>query len=214
MSSTYRILCLTHDPAIIIDTPDDWNRPEPAEEAIQAGLAEHPHCDLVIGRYSYPLVELGCPATRDQPANLPCCHGSTQWTGKDWLLLLAAAYQSDDPAVRQAVKDGGHYCLPPERLNRLRHELGITDTPSPPSAPTPPQPITCNATWRHPDTGNNTIHCTLTTAEGHRPGTDTDHLGPTVETEPDARWAWNDSVNEATPHRPSVGDRSGPNSRA
>jgi hypothetical protein len=80
----------------------------------------------MIGRYSYPLVALGCPPTRDQPAKLRCCHGGTKWTDKEWLLLLAAAYQSEDPAVQQAVKDGYHHCLPWERLKRLRAELGIT----------------------------------------------------------------------------------------
>ncbi|MEU0207381.1 hypothetical protein [Streptomyces canus] len=125
MSSTYRILCLSHDPAITIDTPD-WNRPEPAETAIREGVDGHHTCDLMIGRYSYPLVGLGCPPTRDQPATMPCCHGVTMWTDKEWLLLLAASYQSDDPDVRKAVERGSHHCLPWERLRRLRVELDIT----------------------------------------------------------------------------------------
>lgn len=125
MSSTYRILCLSHDPAIVVDTPD-WNRPEQAEEAIHAVIAGHEGCDLMIGRYSYPLVELGCPPTRDQPVKLHCCHGSTLWTDKDWLLLLAAAYQSSDPGVLKAVGELRRSCLPWERLRRLRVELGVT----------------------------------------------------------------------------------------
>ena len=56
MSSTYRVLCLSHDPAIV--AADDYQRPETAEAAITEGIAEHAGCDLVIGRYSYPLVEL------------------------------------------------------------------------------------------------------------------------------------------------------------
>ncbi|MFJ8727787.1 hypothetical protein [Streptomyces sp. NPDC093269] len=124
MSSTYRILCLSHDPALTIDTPD-YNRPEQAEEAIRAGIDGHTTCDLAIGRYSYPLVDLGCPASRDQPAQLRCHHGSTIWTDKDWLLLLAAAYQSDDPTMQQAIKAGHHDCLPWERLQRLRNELDL-----------------------------------------------------------------------------------------
>lgn len=125
MSSIYRILCLSHDPAITIDTPD-WNRPEPAETAIRDGIDGHATCDLAIGRYSYPLVAFGCPPSRDQPAKLRCCHGSTSWTDKEWLLLLAAAYQSDDPAMQKAIKDGYHGCLPWPRLQRLWVELGIT----------------------------------------------------------------------------------------
>lgn len=129
MSSTYPILCLSHDPAIIAHDPG-WNRPEQAEEAIRAGVQGHEDCDLMIGRYSYPLVELGCPATCKY-------HGHTEWTDREWLILLAAAYQSDDPAVRQAAKDGHHHCLSWDRLRRLRVELGITVAePEPDEKPT------------------------------------------------------------------------------
>ncbi|MEU8756243.1 hypothetical protein AB0C88_37725 [Streptomyces chartreusis] len=125
MSSTYSVLCLSHDPAIIVHDPG-YNRPEQAEAAVRDGVTGHEHCDLMIGRYSYPLVELGCPATRDQPAQLRCCHSGTSWTDKDWLLLLTAAYQSTDPTVLEAIKAGYHGCLPWERLSRLRIELGVT----------------------------------------------------------------------------------------
>jgi hypothetical protein len=130
VSSTYRILCLSHDPALVIDTPD-WNRPEPAEAAIRDGIDGHRACDLMIGRYSYPLVGLGCPPSRDQPATMPCCHGITMWTDKDWLLLLAASYQSDDPDMRKAIERGSHQCLPWERLRRLRVELDVELRESP-----------------------------------------------------------------------------------
>lgn len=125
MSSNYRVLCLSHDPAIIA-RDHDFNRPEQAEAAIRDGIEGHEHCDLAIGRYSYPLVEFGCPATRDQSTKPRCIHSITMWTEKGWLLLLAAAYQSDDPEVRQAAADGRHHCLPWERLQRLRVELDIT----------------------------------------------------------------------------------------
>lgn len=134
MSSAYRILCLSHDPAIVVNDPG-YQRAEDAEAAIRDRPegAAHSHCDLVIGRYSYPLVEVGCPRSADQPEHLRpgvlrCYHGSTMWTSKEWLLLLGAAYQSDDPAVREAVKAGNYSCLPWERLRRLRVELGITVT--------------------------------------------------------------------------------------
>lgn len=130
MSSTYSVLCLSHDPAIIVHDPG-YNRPEQAEAAIHNGINGHEQCDLMIGRYSSPLVELGCPRSADQPEHLRpgvlrCYHGSTMWTDSEWLRLLAAAYQSNDPDVRQAVKDGRHACLSWERLRRLRVELGIT----------------------------------------------------------------------------------------
>lgn len=130
MSSNYSVLCLSHDPAIIVHDPG-YNRPEQAEAAIRDGVTGHEGCDLMIGRFSYPLVEVGCPRSADRPESLRpsvlrCYHGITMWTDKEWLLLLAAAYQSTDPAVQEAVKAGHHRCLPWERLRRLRVELGIT----------------------------------------------------------------------------------------
>ncbi|MGW0566109.1 hypothetical protein [Streptomyces tauricus] len=122
MSSNYLVLCLSHDPAIVA-FDGDFNQPEMAEEKIREGIEGHTGCDLAIGRYSYPLVELGCPASRDQPANLTCCHGSTVWTQKEWLVLLAAAYQATDPAVTAAVGAHRRPCLPWDRLRRLRDEL-------------------------------------------------------------------------------------------
>jgi hypothetical protein len=77
VSSTYRVLCLSHDPAIV--AADDFQRPEQAEEAIRDGMTNgHEHCDLMIGRYSYPLVDgdgagenLGFLAMTDMPEPTP-----------------------------------------------------------------------------------------------------------------------------------------------
>lgn len=121
MSSTYRILCLSHDPAT---EAGEYSTPEAAEAAIAEGLPGHPDCHLMIGRYSYPLVELGCPPSRHQPAKLRCVHGNTKWVDSDWLRLLAAAYRSSDPAVQQASRVGRHLCLSSDLLSRLRLELG------------------------------------------------------------------------------------------
>jgi hypothetical protein len=124
VSSNYSVLCLSHDPG--------FNRPEQAEAAIADGVTDHADCDLMIGRYSYPLIELGCPATRGRSTppranGITCCHGSTDWTDRDWLWILAAAYQSPDPGMRAAVEKGHtRQCLPWERLRRLRNELNFT----------------------------------------------------------------------------------------
>jgi hypothetical protein len=131
VSSNYSVLCLSHDPAIIVHDPG-YNRPEQAEAAIRDGINGHESCDLMIGRYSYPLVELGCPAAPGRPERLrpsvvTCYHGDTAWIDRDWLWILAAAYQSPDPDLRAAIEKGHRQqCLPWERLRRLRVELGIT----------------------------------------------------------------------------------------
>lgn len=119
MSSAYRVLCLSHDPAIVASDPG-YHRREQAEEAIRVGVEEHRDCDLLIGRFSYPLVEVGCPP---RPS---CHHGGTEWVDSDWLRLLAAAYQSQDEAVRAATRQSEFRCWSWERLRRLRDELGIT----------------------------------------------------------------------------------------
>lgn len=128
MSSTYGVLCLSHDPAIT--AAYDYGSHENAAQAIAEGIEDHEHCDLLIGRYSAALVEAGCPRSKDQPANLRCCHGGTVWADADVLRLLAAAYQSQDEAVRSATKRFEFRCWSPERLRKLRRELGI-DEPSP-----------------------------------------------------------------------------------
>lgn len=124
MSSTYRILCLSHDPAT---AEGEYVTAEEALTAIAEGLPTHPNCDLMVGRYSYPLVEVGCPPTKHQPANLACVHGGTAWTGSAWLRLLLAALQSSDLDVLAVATGGRHTCFPWERLHRLRGELGAED---------------------------------------------------------------------------------------
>lgn len=126
MSSVYSVLCLSHDPAIT--AAYDCGSPENAAQAITEGIDGHEHCDLLIGRFSYPLVEAGCPCSKDQPVNFRCHHGGTVWADADWLRLLSAAYESDDEVVRAATKRFESRCWSPERLRRLRGELGITTT--------------------------------------------------------------------------------------
>lgn len=123
MSSSYHVLCLSHDPSIIAS--EHGHRPEPALEAIAAGVDGHAGCDLVVGRYSYPLVGACCPASPDQPAKLRCSHGRPQWIDRDWLRLLAAGYQTTDSLMEAEVKRSGDSCWPWERLRRLCVELDV-----------------------------------------------------------------------------------------
>lgn len=130
MSSIYRVLCLSHDPAIT--TEAEYGRPEQAAAAIAEGIVGHADCDLLIGRYSYPLVEVGCPPTTGpERADRHRCslHSVTEWVDVAWLRILAAVYQSGDetdrgPARRLADETRlAHWSR--ERLRRLRNELGI-----------------------------------------------------------------------------------------
>jgi hypothetical protein len=129
MSSTYRVLCLSHDPAMVA-ADGDWNRASMAEEAIAAGVEGHETCDLLIGRYSYPLVEVGCPATKDGPGSYRCIHGGTQWADVDWLRLLAIAQREPaDTDLGRAAEEAGRRCWSPERLRRLGPDLGVGPRP-------------------------------------------------------------------------------------
>lgn len=124
MSSTYYTLCLSHDPAIRIDR--DHSTAEEALAAIAAGLDEHPDCDLLVGRFSYPLVEVACPPTRDQRHTPKClAHGGPAWASRELLRLLAAAYLSGDSAVRAATAVNAFQHWTPQRIHRLRDLLDI-----------------------------------------------------------------------------------------
>lgn len=65
MSSAYRFLCLAHDPAIEIERLETQSRDEAVglAERLRGGddsgeLSEHRGCRLLVGRFSYPLVEI------------------------------------------------------------------------------------------------------------------------------------------------------------
>lgn len=127
MSSTYYLLCLSHDPAITVNDPG-YNRPEEAEAAVRDPATGHEQCDLLIARYSGALIELGCPPNYPQREGAYRCgiHTRTEWIDWEWLRLLAVAYQSDDERVRLAVGDRGFRCWPWDRLRSLRVELNFT----------------------------------------------------------------------------------------
>ncbi|MER7361879.1 hypothetical protein [Nonomuraea wenchangensis] len=126
MSSVYRVLCLSHDPAIA--TAAEYNRPEPAVAAIAEGIDGHEHCDLLIGRYSYPLIEVGCPpATGSGRAGQYRCgiHSATEWTDVAWLRILLAVHRNGTKEMQELAGTAELRHWPYERLRRLRDELGI-----------------------------------------------------------------------------------------
>lgn len=127
MSSVYRILCLSHDPAIAFGGVEErgveWNAPEPALEAIRYrnnGAAEaHPHCDLIVGRYSAPLIEVCCPAGRSNDPHHGSSHRGDLWIDASWLRLLALAKPEHVTAARLRS------CWGRELAWGLRYELDL-----------------------------------------------------------------------------------------
>ncbi|MFD3523873.1 hypothetical protein [Streptomyces sp. NPDC058653] len=124
MSSSYYVLCLSHDPAILSTehiTPGD------AADTIRAGRELHPGCDLVIEEVSGGPIEIGCSPAETRNAGPRCHHRDVEWTEVEWLRLLSRAHTSTDPKVVDALRQGRFTCWPPDRLHRLRGSLGIED---------------------------------------------------------------------------------------
>ena len=125
MSSAYRALCLSHDPALTI--PDaEWRdavslQGALADPAACEALAGHTACDLLGGRYSYPLIEVYCPPTRDT-SHHP--HAGV-WIDVEWLRLLLAAY--DRTADVEVLSRPLSICWSRQRITRLRRELAGGD---------------------------------------------------------------------------------------
>lgn len=133
MSSTYRAICLSHNPAIEIhgDDFDDltWNDRETGLGALArrtGDLAAHKPCDLVLGAYSYPLWEITCPESAGRRVakvkdGSVCCHNYDKAIQVDWLRLMIAALIEPTPSTRRVLEprliDG---CWPPDRVMRLR----------------------------------------------------------------------------------------------
>jgi hypothetical protein len=133
MSSDYFVLCLSHDPAIRIDIASRQRDEAIAAASDPAGhedLDNHQHCDLVVGRYSWPLVEVGCPPSPKQAErrHQGCYHPhNPTWLDAKWLRLLLAVTVDEhrDPETSKAIERFHFGCWPPDRLARLRNELGV-----------------------------------------------------------------------------------------
>jgi hypothetical protein len=120
MSSIYRLLCLSHDPAIEIDTEHEWHSGNEGrkrvEEAAIEGNEWHPNCDLLIGRYSYPLVEIGCPSSSH---STPFQHNGTKWIDATWAALVIIASESNLILPHTIVNS----CWKPDRVKKLKIHL-------------------------------------------------------------------------------------------
>ncbi|MFC8361104.1 hypothetical protein ACFUIY_14675 [Streptomyces griseorubiginosus] len=146
MSSTFYIVCLSHDPALI---STEYSRAELAEAAIKDGTSGHTDCDRMIVRSSGAPVEVGCPGHgfRDdaRPRRHWCRsrHAHTQWVDVGWLHVLVHARLAD--ALPESV--ARHHdlsCWTEQRLWRLREELGL-ELPSAVDEPGDDQPEVVHA---------------------------------------------------------------------
>lgn len=123
MSSDYYVLCLSHDPAIRIDpefaSPNDALAAA-AKPAEHQRLAEHVGCDLLVGRYSAPLIEAACPGgERCRPG----FHTPTAdtWTDVGWLRMLHRIYSVGIDVSPFGIRP----CWTRDRVLRLARELQI-----------------------------------------------------------------------------------------
>lgn len=131
MSSTYAILCMSHDPAI--EAVDERS----AEEAISwaaAGLSEHPNCDLLVARYSGGIIQVGCPGVATPPDGRlahrghPGWHRDIIWAEAGLLRVAAAVVQTEDDGHAEVLTKSLKrmpMCWTVERLRRLRHVLEV-----------------------------------------------------------------------------------------
>lgn len=146
MSSDYRLLCLSHDPALCVGPDYEWNnQPDTALAAAADPVRRreygHPNCDLVVGAFSYPLVEVGCPALPLSPTELRHTEGDRvlhggwhrqpTWTDAFWLRLLALADRiAPWPPLQEVLGRQRPLCWPPQRLARLAQLLDVPDAPA------------------------------------------------------------------------------------
>jgi hypothetical protein len=132
VSSTYSILCLSHDPAI--EAVEEAPSLEEALAWAADGFGAHPACDLLVARYSGGIIEVGCPGAPNRPEGRLPHRGHTGWhLNAIWaeagLLRVAAAVietEADGHAdVLAASLKQMPMCWTVERLHRLRNVLGV-----------------------------------------------------------------------------------------
>ena len=120
MSSTYRLLCMSHDPAVQFG--NDGRKSADAEDMLAEVRDDtsdpHHKCDILFGRYSYPLIQVGCPGTR--------LHRETHWIDAQWLRLALADVEALNGLLPVQTTPLGKIlggCWTRDRLLRLRKEL-------------------------------------------------------------------------------------------
>jgi len=89
VSSSYHVMCLSHDPAIFV--AGDFNSRREADSAISVGFESHPGCDFLIMRMSGAPVEFTCTGQTDA-----CRHDYAEDVDADWLRILRYFQPTED----------------------------------------------------------------------------------------------------------------------
>jgi hypothetical protein len=125
MSSLYKILCLAHDPSLVIGD-NEWRiSTQPlyyiAHPQDNEWTVDHTSCDLLIGRYSYSLVEICCPPSfgRVLTNSHFNSHRDAEWVDVAWLRLLRHYYKESPIEPVRGIPQCWNY----NRILRLRNVL-------------------------------------------------------------------------------------------
>jgi hypothetical protein len=127
MSSTFYIVCLSHDPALLAR---EHRTAEAAEAAVREGTSGHEDCDQLIVRSSGAPVEVGCPGhgfgddARPRPHWCRTRHAHTEWVDVGWLHVLVHARLAG-ALPENVARHHDLSCWTEQRLWRLRKELGL-----------------------------------------------------------------------------------------
>jgi hypothetical protein len=128
VSSTYSILCLSHDPAVEAAESQGVDQ---ASDMAAVGFDGHPGCDLLIARYSGGLVELGCPGMPNPPGGRrmhPGWHRDVVWAEVGLLRVAAAVIETEADGHAEVLTrtiKRMPTCWTVERLHRLRDVLEV-----------------------------------------------------------------------------------------
>jgi len=135
MSDDFQVFCCSHDPAVPVGDDVGRDEIEPLIRSLRKQSA-HETCDLLVGRYSGALVEIGCPCNIGLPAGSPGhkfggggpgYHRDMEWVDQRWL-ALAATLLDDTGAIIPGVSESASLkatrsCWTPQRIHRLRFIL-------------------------------------------------------------------------------------------
>lgn len=123
MSSSYQLLCLSHDPATYIMEIED-----PSDLGLLNAISNdalHHSCDTLITRTSGGLSEVGCPGIKSDQCG---GHGShMKWVEADILRLLYHTHEYLREPFRDLLKTYTFRCWTEQRLIRLRYVLSVTE---------------------------------------------------------------------------------------